>query len=243
MAVGFKTGGRVKGSMNQAKRERLELEAAGLLERKVVRPVGRPRKDAVAAAGEAAVLDPRLKPDPRFGAYALEAPERLVPYENNARTHAPEQIDLICKLITEYGFTNPVLTDGKRGILAGHGRVQAAIKLGMAAVPVVRLKHLSDVQRRAYILADNASAERAGWDDDLRRLELGALAAEGFNLELTGFTLAAIGSIFGPQDGLTDPDDAPPLPAEPTTALGDVWLLGAEVTCPHCQLVQPVKPA
>ncbi len=102
--------------------------------------------------------------------------EALIPYARNARTHSEAQVALIAGSIREYGFTNPVLVDGENGIIAGHGRVMAARKLGLTRVPVIELAHLSEAQRRAYILADNKLAEQAGWDRDLLALEVGELA-------------------------------------------------------------------
>lgn len=107
--------------------------------------------------------------------------ERLKPYDRNARTHSPAQVEKLAASITGFGFTNPVLVDSKDGIIAGHGRLLAAKRLGLAEVPVIVLDHLSDAQRRAYILADNRLALDAGWDT-------GALEDEGFSLELTGFS-------------------------------------------------------
>lgn len=112
------------------------------------------------------------------GAHSVEqrAVGDLIPYVNNARTHSDRQVALIAGSIREFGFNNPVLVDGENGIIAGHGRVLAAQKLGLATVPVIELTHLSDAQKRAYILADNRLAEQAGWDRELLSLELGDLA-------------------------------------------------------------------
>uniref|UniRef100_UPI001E33F442 ParB/Srx family N-terminal domain-containing protein n=1 Tax=Oceanibium sediminis TaxID=2026339 RepID=UPI001E33F442 len=108
--------------------------------------------------------------------------EALIPYANNARTHSPRQVDLIAGSIREFGFNNPVLVDGNSGIIAGHGRVLAAQKLGLAEVPVIELAHLSEAQKRAYILADNKLAEQAGWDRDLLALEVADLSELGIEL-------------------------------------------------------------
>ena len=133
----------------------------------------------------------------------------------------------IAASIREFGFTNPVLTDGARGIIAGHGRLLAARKLGMAEVPTIKLSHLSPAPRRAYILADNKLALNAGWDQDLLRIELGELQAEGFDLELTGFDLDEIAALLiDSADGLTDPDQVPEAPINPASRPGDIWLLG-----------------
>lgn len=111
----------------------------------------------------------------------------LIPYANNARTHSDAQVALIAGSIREFGFNNPVLVDGKDGIIAGHGRVLAAQKLGLATVPVIELAHLSEAQKRAYILADNRLAEQAGWDRDLLSLELADLSELGVDLGDLGF--------------------------------------------------------
>ena len=112
----------------------------------------------------------------------------LLPYVNNARTHSDAQVAQIAASIREFGFTNPVLIDGENGIIAGHGRVLAARKLDMAEVPVIELKHLTKSQRRAYILADNRLALNAGFDNELLKLELSDLKAEGFDIGLIGFS-------------------------------------------------------
>jgi DNA modification methylase len=152
----------------------------------------------------------------------------LIPYVNNARTHSDAQVAQIAASIKEFGFTNPVLIDGENGIIAGHGRVLAARKLGMTEVPTIELSHLSTAQKKAYILADNKLALNADWDDELLNVEFGELKELGFDLELTGFTLDEIGALIPEQlpDGLTDPDEVPEPPAEPVSKPGDVWLLG-----------------
>jgi hypothetical protein len=160
----------------------------------------------------------------------------LIPYARNARTHSDDQVAQIAASIREFGFTNPVLTDGANGIVAGHGRVLAARKLGLADVPVIELAHLTPAQRRAYVLADNKLALNAGWDADLLRLELAELQDLGFDLDLTGFDADEIaGFLAEPTTGLTDPDDIPPLPEVPVTRPGDVWLLGRHrLACGDC---------
>ena len=137
----------------------------------------------------------------------IEAPEplaidyrpvaSLIPYARNARTHSEAQVALIAGSIREYGFTNPVLVDGENGIIAGHGRVLAARKLGLASVPVIELAHLSEAQKRAYILADNQLAEQAGWDRELLALELGELAELGIDLGALGFEAAELDALLG----------------------------------------------
>lgn len=130
--------------------------------------------------------------------YRVEKTEALVPYARNARTHSDEQIGKLMASIREFGFTNPVLIDGERGIIAGHGRVLAAQRLGMAEVPVIELTHLSAAQRRAYVIADNRLAMDAGWDPELLSVEIGDLRTEGFDLALTGFELGELREIILP---------------------------------------------
>ena len=132
----------------------------------------------------------------------------LVPYARNARTHSPEQIEQIAASIGEFGFTNPVLVDADGGIIAGHGRVMAAGLLDMAKVPCIRLAHLTDAQRRAYVIADNQIALNAGWDEELLAVEFSELADAGFDLGLTGFTdeeIAALGVDDGEEAAVSAP--------------------------------------
>lgn len=152
----------------------------------------------------------------------------LVPYARNSRTHSDAQVAQIAASIKEFGFLNPVIVDGENGIIAGHGRVMAAQMLGMAAVPVVEAKHLTETQKRAYIIADNKLALNAGWDDEMLRIEFAELGEADFDLELTGFSLDEIGAlqIEEVEEGLTDEDAVPEAPSEPVTKLGDVWVLG-----------------
>jgi len=162
-----------------------------------------------------------------FPSYNTASVQDLIPYANNARTHSDAQVAQIAASIREFGFTNPILTDGVRGIIAGHGRLLAARKLGMETVPIIELSHLTPAQRRAYVLADNRLALSAGWDADLLRLELGALQADGFDLSLTGFDIGEIDALFAlTTDGLTDPDHIPDVPTDPVSRLGDIWCLG-----------------
>jgi DNA modification methylase len=152
--------------------------------------------------------------------------EALIPYARNARTHSDAQVALIAGSIREFGFTNPVLVDGANGIIAGHGRVMAARHLGMTTVPVIELAHLSEVQRRAYVLADNRLAERAGWDAELLGLEVADLRSFGVDLASLGFEPVDLDVLLGRQKARKDEDEAPEPPAVPVSALGDVWLLG-----------------
>jgi len=169
-----------------------------------------------------------IKKTANFPPYKKAATDTLIPYARNSRTHSEEQVAQIAASIREFGFTNPVLVDGDGGIIAGHGRVLAARKMGMAEVPVIELAHLTDAQRRAYIIADNKLALNAGWDNDLLLVEFAELDASGFDLALTGFSEEEIAALT-PQElpqGLTDEDAVPDLPVEPVTKPGDVWLLG-----------------
>jgi len=126
--------------------------------------------------------------------------DTLIPYARNTRTHSEAQVTQIAGSIREFGFTNPVLIDGENGIIAGHGRVLAAQKLELGKVPCIRLSHLTDTQRRAYIIADNKLALNAGWDEELLGLELADLREDGFDLELTGFDGAGIESFLNPPE-------------------------------------------
>ena len=152
----------------------------------------------------------------------------LIPYARNSRTHSDEQVSQIAASIKEFGFLNPVIVDGENGIIAGHGRVMAAKKLGMAEVPAVEASHLTDAQRRAYIIADNKLALNAGWDDEMLRVEFAELTDLGFDLDLTGFSLDEIDALQIEEipPGLTDEDAVPEVPVQPVTVEGDVWLLG-----------------
>ena len=153
----------------------------------------------------------------------------LIPYVNNARTHDDAQIAQIAGSIKEFGFNNPVLIADDNSIIAGHGRVMAARKLGMDGVPCVRLSHLTDSQRKAYILADNRIAMNSDWDSNLLALELKELDAEGMDLSMLGFDADEINALLNPvteTEGLTDEDEVPEPPPEPITKLGDVWILG-----------------
>ena len=152
----------------------------------------------------------------------------LIPYINNARTHNDQQVSQIAASIKEFGWTNPILTDGDNGIIAGHGRLMAAKKLGMSKVPVIELGHLSEAQKKALILADNKIALNAGWDDKLLQIELAELKDLNYDLELAGFSGDDLKDVFGEtiQEGLTDEDAIPEVGEDPITKVGDVWILG-----------------
>ncbi len=152
----------------------------------------------------------------------------LIPFAKNSRTHSDAQVAQIAASIREFGFTNPVLIDEANGIIAGHGRVMAARKLKLTEVPCIRLSHLSDAQKRAYVIADNKLALNAGWDEAMLKLELADLKALDFDLDLTGFDTDEIEALLAENgtEGLTDPDDTPEPPVEPVTRPGDVWVCG-----------------
>lgn len=151
----------------------------------------------------------------------------LIPYARNSRIHSDEQVAQIAASIKEWGWTTPVLTDEEGMIIAGHGRVLAARKLGLKEIPVMVATGWTDAQKKAYVLADNQLALNAGWDMDLLKVEVQELDGLDFDLDLIGFddkTLA--GLLNDPTEGETDPDETPEPPADPVSALGDVWVLG-----------------
>ena len=154
--------------------------------------------------------------------------DALIPYARNSRTHSDTQVAQIAASIKEFGFTNPVLIDETGSIIAGHGRVMAARKLAITDVPSIRLTHLTEAQKKAYIIADNKLALNAGWDDEMLAVELTDLKDMGFDLDLTGFSTDEIEALLAPAgtEGLTDEDAVPEVPEAPVTVLGDVWLLG-----------------
>jgi ParB-like chromosome segregation protein Spo0J len=160
-----------------------------------------------------------------FPAYKTVSVADLVPYARNSRTHSAAQVDKIAASIREFGFLNPIIVDGQNGIVAGHGRVMAAQKLGLDTLPVIEAGHLTEAQKRAYVIADNRLALDAGWDNDLLKVELQDLDAQGFDLTLTGFELGEMAALF----------DEPNF--EPGTE-GDQGKLDElapkMVTCPHC---------
>ena len=156
--------------------------------------------------------------------------DRLRPYERNPRTHSEAQVDQIAASMVEFGWTNPILIDENAGILAGHGRLLAARKLGLAEVPVIRFEHLSEAQKRAYLIADNQLALQAGWDDALLAEELAWLRDERFDLDLVGFDATELERLLAIADGETASDEAedevPEPPEEPVSRPGDLWVLG-----------------
>jgi DNA modification methylase len=152
----------------------------------------------------------------------------LIPYARNPTAHSEAQVAQIAASIREFGFNNPILVDTHAGIIAGHGRLLAARKLQLEQVPVIVLDHLSEAQKRAYILVDNKLAENAVWDEELLRCELAALEAAEFNLDLIGFDDEALARLLADQDacqGLTDEDAIPEIQEVPVTKPGELWLL------------------
>ena len=153
--------------------------------------------------------------------------DQLIPYARNSRTHSKDQVAQIAASIREFGWTNPILVDGDGTIIAGHGRVMAARKLGETEVPCIELGHLTEAQKRAYVIADNQLALNAGWDAEMLKVEIAELVDADFDLGLLGFDDAMLAGLMGVEtEGLTDPDDVPEPPANPVTVLGDVWVLG-----------------
>jgi len=153
-----------------------------------------------------------------------KATEDLIPYARNSRTHSAEQVAQIAASIREFGWTNPVLIDGENGIIAGHGRVLAAHKLGETQVPTIELSHMSDTQKRAYIIADNKLALNAGWDNEMLALEMDDLKEAGFDLSFTGFSIDDINALKTPDfDAATEDDQGKLDQLEPK------W-----IACPHC---------
>lgn len=159
----------------------------------------------------------------------LKSVDELIPYSKNARLHSEAQVAQIAASIIEFGFTNPVLIDGEKGIIAGHGRLMAAKKLGLKEVPVVVLDHLSETQKKAYIIADNKLAENAGWDEEILASELADLKDENFNLDLIGFEDQELEKIFSnlyDKDEEQEKEEIPETSEKPISKSGDVWLLG-----------------
>lgn len=165
--------------------------------------------------------------------------DRLVPYARNARTHSADQVAQIAASIAEFGFVNPILVDSRDGIVAGHGRLLAARKLGLAEVPVIVLDHLSETQRRAYVLADNRLALNAGWDDEMLAAELAEIEGDGFDLGLIGFNEQELAALLAePDEGQAEPgeEEVPLPPAKAVTQSGDLWLVGPHrVLCGDCR--------
>jgi DNA modification methylase len=152
----------------------------------------------------------------------------LIPYINNSRTHSDQQVQQVAASIKEFGFTNPILIDEDSGIIAGHGRLQAAQMMGMDEVPTITLEGLTEAQRKAYVIADNQLALNAGWDLDALKLEIDRLDELDFDIDLLGFDDDMLAGLMEeePSEGLTDEDEVPELEDDPVTVEGDVWILG-----------------
>jgi 16S rRNA G966 N2-methylase RsmD len=155
------------------------------------------------------------------------AVDKLIPYAKNSRTHSPEQVGQIAASIKEFGFRNPILVDGV-GIIAGHGRLMAAQKLGLDKVPTIDCSDMTDSQKKAYIIADNKLALNAGWDNAMLTIELQDLEDKGFDLTILGFDDKELNALLDPEivEGLTDEDAVPDVPEEPKTQLDDIYILG-----------------
>ena len=169
--------------------------------------------------------------------------ERLIPHARNARTHSEEQVAQIAGSIAEFGFVNPVLVGDDGVIVAGHGRVMAARKLGLSEVPVIVLSHLTPTQRRALMIADNQITTNSGWDEEMLAAELAALKEEAFDLDLLGFDDAEIDRLLaGTNDEAVDLDEAPEPPAEPVSRPGDLWICGEHrVLCGDATVLADVE--
>jgi DNA modification methylase len=187
-----------------------------------------------ASSSESRVVGRKTGPNPdqnrqHWPADAVErrAVASLVPGARNARTHSPQQVEQIAASIEAFGWTTPILVDEQSNLIAGHGRVLAAQRLGLVEIPTMVAKGWNEAQRRAYALADNRLPLSAGWNEDLLRIELTELKGLGVDLALTGFVSFELDTLFRRDSpGLTDPDAVPDLPVEPVTASGDVWRLG-----------------
>ena len=166
-----------------------------------------------------------MKSKPEFPDYKKLSVADLVPYARNSRTHSPQQVDKIAASIREFGFLNPIIVDGRNGIVAGHGRVMAAQKLGLSELPVIDASHLSEAQKRAYVIADNRLALDAGWDNEMLKIELQDLEADGFDLSLTGFEIGELTALF----------DDPNFAAGTEDDQGKLDQLDPKIVqCPHC---------
>lgn len=173
-----------------------------------------------------------------------ELVEALLPYAANSRTHSDAQVAQIAASIKEFGWTNPILIDGDNCIIAGHGRLLAARKLGMEQVPVIVLDHLSKAQQRALVIADNQLALNAGWNMDMLKAEIEDLKLDDFDLGILGFDDKFLDGLLEPEpsEGLTDEDAVPEVPEQPKTVLGDVWVLGNHrVMCGDSTMVDAVE--
>lgn len=186
------------------------------------------RKDENMTEGKTSPRESVAAPNPRMTSdMRLVRIDKLVPYQNNARTHSPEQIKKLQSSLREFGFVNPVLIDKDYGIIAGHGRVEAAKAEGLKEVPCVFVDYLTTAQKKAYILADNRLALDAGWDDDLLKLEIEELEELNFDLDLTGFSSAELDDLFSEEKSKEDEFDLDKALEEKSfIQSGDLWILG-----------------
>jgi ParB-like chromosome segregation protein Spo0J len=167
--------------------------------------------------------------------------ERLIPYPKNARVLSARAIETVAASIREFGWRQPIVVDGKDVIVMGHTRRLAGMKLGHAKVPVHIALNLTAAQIKALRLMDNRSADETDWDIPLVEAEIMELQALDYDLALTGFTEKEVAALFANGAGLTDPDAVPPVPANPVSIAGDLWVLGnAKAKCPHCGLENDV---
>lgn len=172
--------------------------------------------------------------------------DKLIPYARNSRTHNDEQIAQIVASIKEFGFTNPILIGGDDVIIAGHGRLLAAQRMGLKEVPVIRLPHLSETQRKALVIADNKIALNAGWDEEMLALEMKELSELDFDLDILGFSEEELKELdtFGEPapEPQTEEDEIPELPTEAITKPGDIWILGNHrLLCGDTTLIDDVQ--
>lgn len=172
--------------------------------------------------------------------------DKLIPYARNSRTHNDEQIAQIAASIKEFGFTNPILIGVDDVIIAGHGRLLAAQRMGLKEVPVIRLPHLTEIQRRALVIADNKIALNAGWDEEMLALEMKELGDLEFNLDILGFSEEELKELdtFGEPETSSDAneDTVPEVPEEAMTKPGDIWLLGEHrLLCGDTTIYDDVK--
>src|SRR5690242_6343898 len=160
--------------------------------------------------------------------YKEELINNIKNYTANSRTHSEHQVQQVFNSMKEFGFTNPILVDENNVIIAGHCRVEAAKQLKLEKIPCIVLSHLTETQKRAYVIADNKLALNAGWDLDILRSEFELLKDADFNIELTGFSIEELIEILPEEESevFCNEDDCPGVPEEPVTKLGDVWLLG-----------------
>jgi len=175
--------------------------------------------------------------------YKKISTKSLIKYDKNSRTHSDEQINQLVNSINEFGFTNPLLVDENNLIIAGHARLSAATLVGMDELPCVVLDGLTQSQKKALVIADNKLALNAGWDMNILRDEILELQEDGFDIELTGFTLDEISDFMVDEvEGLCDEDEVPDAKPDPITKLGDVWLLGNHrVMCGDSTMIDDVE--